>query len=101
MVLDRTPAGHGYEEVMVDQPNPFIKKGTILRGHEFHYSRLDQAGPLHTILQVRRGTGLGNQRDGLTYNNVVASYLHLHALGTAEWAVGLLGAAASFARSRG
>jgi cobyrinic acid a,c-diamide synthase len=100
IVLDRTPTGHGYEEVVVDQPNPFFKTGTILRGHEFHYSRLDQTGPLHTILQVKRGTGLGNQRDGLTYNNVVASYLHLHALSAKEWVVGLLGAAATFAKSR-
>ena len=38
IVLDRKPVGHGYEEVTVDQPNPFLKTGTVLRGHEFHYS---------------------------------------------------------------
>jgi cobyrinic acid a,c-diamide synthase len=102
IVLDRTPAGHGYEEVVVDRPNPFLKTGTVLRGHEFHYSRLEQAGPLDasTVFEVKRGTGLGNKRDGLICRNAVASYLHLHALGSTEWVAGLLSAAASFARSR-
>jgi cobyrinic acid a,c-diamide synthase len=102
IALDRAPAGHGYEEVVVDQPNPFLATGTILRGHEFHYSRLQPAGPrsLRTIFEVKRGTGLGERRDGLIYNNVVASYLHLHALGSPEWVAGLLRAARDFAGSR-
>ncbi len=100
IVLGDSPAGHGYQEVVVDRPNPFIKVGTTLRGHEFHYSRIEGGGPLDTIFQVKRGTGLGNGRDGLIANNVVASYLHLHALGTEEWIIWLLKAAADFARSR-
>lgn len=94
VVLDRRPAGHGYEEVVVDQPNPFIGKGSRLRGHEFHYSKLKATGPLHTIMQVTRGTGLGDGRDGLIFNRAVATYLHLHALAAKEWIDGLLTAAA-------
>lgn len=99
--VDPKPAGHGYEEVLVDQPNPFLPTGTILRGHEFHYSKLVDAdsGNTDTIFHVNRGTGLGRERDGLIYNNVVASYLHLHALGAKQWFPGLLGAAANFAQS--
>jgi cobyrinic acid a,c-diamide synthase len=99
--LDPKPAGHGYEEVLVDRPNPFLPPGTILRGHEFHYSRLAKEDVLNsnTIFEVHRGTGLGNKRDGLISGNVVASYLHLHALGSTEWFPGLLRAATSFARS--
>jgi cobyrinic acid a,c-diamide synthase len=99
VVLDRTPAGHGYEEVVVDRPNPFLKTGTVLRGHEFHYSRLISADlpGSDTVFQVQRGTGLGNGRDGVISNNVVAGYLHLHALGATEWVKGLLRAAESFA----
>jgi cobyrinic acid a,c-diamide synthase len=101
IVLDQTPAGHGYEEVAVDRPNPFLKTGAVLRGHEFHYSRPASENPLNapTVFQVQRGTGLGNHRDGLIYNNVLASYLHVHALGSAEWAAGLLTAAKNFAGS--
>ena len=100
--LEPKPAGHGYEEVLVDRPNPFIPPGTLLRGHEFHYSRLEQTDldNVDTIFQVKRGTGLGHQRDGLTSKNVVASYLHLHALGSTEWFPGLLRAAKNYAKSR-
>jgi cobyrinic acid a,c-diamide synthase len=102
VVLDRAPAGHGYEEVLVDRPNGFLAEGTVLRGHEFHYSRLYQANPLDmdTIFKVTRGKGLGGERDGLTCNHVVASYLHLHALGSTEWISGMLGAARNFAEAR-
>jgi cobyrinic acid a,c-diamide synthase len=96
IVLDRKPAGHGYEEVVVDCDNPFLPAGTVLRGHEFHYSRLEPAGTLNTIFRVQKGTGTGNGRDGLIYKNVVACYLHLHALGSPFWAEGLLRAAERF-----
>ncbi len=98
IALDRTPAGHGYEEVVVDRPNPFLKTGTLLRGHEFHYSRLIPADrpALDTIFQVQRGTGLSGGRDGLISRNTLASYLHLHAMGSTEWVTGLLSAAKNF-----
>jgi cobyrinic acid a,c-diamide synthase len=103
VALDRAPAGHGYEEVVVDRSNPFLATGTVLRGHEFHYSRLYPSGlpGMDTIFQVKRGTGLGFERDGLICGNAVASYLHLHALGSTQWMAGLLHAAADFAKSRG
>jgi cobyrinic acid a,c-diamide synthase len=103
IVLDPKPAGHGYEEVVVDRPNPFLAVGTILRGHEFHYSRLhkrESDSNRDTVFKVTRGTGLGRARDGLICGNTVASYLHLHALGSEEWISGLLRAAADFAGSR-
>jgi cobyrinic acid a,c-diamide synthase len=100
IVLGRRPAGHGYEEVLVDGSNPFLKAGTVLRGHEFHYSRLKDAQPLTTIFDVKRGSGVGNRRDGLIIKNVVATYLHLHVLGAEIWLSGFLSAAAAFAESR-
>jgi cobyrinic acid a,c-diamide synthase len=36
-----------------------------------------------------RGTGLINGKDGLCYKNVLATYTHLHAAGTPEWAPSL------------
>ena len=99
-VLDRRPAGHGYEEVVVDQPNPFLPTGAKLRGHEFHYSKLDTAEHLQTILQVSKGSGLGGGRDGLLYNQTVATYLHLHALAATEWTRGFLEAAAKYSHAR-
>lgn len=98
IVLGPKPAGHGYEEAVVDGDNPFLPIGTVLRGHEFHYSRLEPAGTLNTIFRVQKGTGTGNGRDGLIYKNVVACYLHLHALGSPSSVEGLLRAAERFRR---
>ena len=96
------PQGHGYVEVAVDAPNPFYAVGTVLRGHEFHYSRIavapatpgipeaQQWKRLATACTVRRGTGAIAKRDGLIVGNVWASYTHLHASATPEWAEGVI-----------
>jgi cobyrinic acid a,c-diamide synthase len=81
------PRGHGYVSARVEAENPWFERGTALRGHEFHYSRVvgggDRSG---AVLRLDRGTGLGEGRDGIAVGNVWASYLHLHALGTPGWA---------------
>jgi cobyrinic acid a,c-diamide synthase len=96
VVMENRPVGHGYEEIEVTASNPFIGTGTVLRGHEFHYSRLEAIAPLKTAFKVTRGVGLGNGRDGLIFQRTLASYLHIHALGSPEWASGLLTAARFF-----
>ena len=40
--VPETAQGHGYIELQVDTPNPFLV-GPSLRGHEFHYSRIAAA----------------------------------------------------------
>ena len=88
------PQGHGYSELLVDTPNPFFPVGARLRGHEFHYSRMVAGGAAApTAAAVVRGAGLAAWRDGVLVNNVWAAYTHLHALGTPDWARGILGAA--------
>ncbi len=96
------PQGHGYVKVAVDAPNPFYAVGTVLRGHEFHYSRIAVAAAASgtaeaqeperpaTACSVRRGTGAIAKRDGLIVGNVWASYTHLHAGATPEWAEGVI-----------
>ena len=89
------PQGHGYVEALVTGANPFFRTGSLLRGHEFHHSRvvnLDRRR-VKTCLQVTRGTGLGGGVDGLVYKNVLASYTHIHALGVRDWAPALVTAA--------
>lgn len=89
--------GHGYSELLVDTPNPFFSAGAALRGHEFHYSRVvPQSEWSATACEVRRGTGCFRGRDAAIIKNVWASYTHLHALATPEWAKGLAGAARKF-----
>jgi cobyrinic acid a,c-diamide synthase len=87
------PQGHGYAAAVVDRENPFFPPGARLLGHEFHHSRLVGAAPPGTAFRVERGTGLGGGREGLLAGNVLATYLHLHALGTPGWAPALVQAA--------
>jgi cobyrinic acid a,c-diamide synthase len=95
IVVEHTsrPQGHGYTAATVDRANPFLPVGTRLFGHEFHHSRIVGTPGADTALAVERGAGLGNGREGLAVGNVVATYLHLHALGTPAWAAGLVRAA--------
>jgi len=87
------PAGHGYCRVLVDRPNPFFPVGIQLSGHEFHYTSVIREDGVDTAYKVLRGTGSTNMRDGFVYKNVLAGYMHLHALATPEWAKGLVKAA--------
>ncbi len=81
------PQGHGYMEVEVDAENPFFPQKTIIRGHEFHYSRIAKGGEnILSAYKVKRGVGCSNKRDGLVYKNVLASYLHIHTGGAPGWA---------------
>lgn len=97
------PRAHGYTVVKVAGGNPFYKRGAVLRGHEFHYSEgvLPPAsglkeGGVGLAFAMKRGRGIAGGRDGLTYKNVLATYTHTHALGTPEWAEGMIRAAGKF-----
>ncbi len=89
-VADR-PQGHGYVIAEAADGHPFLSAGTIIRGHEFHNSRIvNSQEDLSTTYRLLRGNGLGGGRDGLVYRNVLASYTHLHASGSPGWAEGLV-----------
>ncbi len=95
VVVEHTqrPQGHGYMAATVDRANSFFPVGTRLVGHEFHHSRVAGSLSGDTALAVERGVGLGQGRDGLAVGNLVATYMHLHALGTPGWAGSLVQAA--------
>jgi cobyrinic acid a,c-diamide synthase len=86
------PQGHGYTELNVDTANPFFLPGTVLRGHEFHYSHITAGSP-PTACAVLRGAGCLPGRDGLLAHNIFAAYTHLHATASPEWVHGMIRAA--------
>jgi cobyrinic acid a,c-diamide synthase len=121
--LEKKPQAHGYTIVEVEKANPYYPQNTILKGHEFHYSRVLEIGPFSTVgagpcacpgqpqrvaptmgdaeqiyfaFNVRRGKGIVDGKDGMCYKNVLAAYTHLHAIGAPEWADGLVRCAGKF-----
>jgi cobyrinic acid a,c-diamide synthase len=97
-VMGRKPQGHGYTVLEVSGANPFFSPGAQLKGHEFHYSRIEpEPGPDAAMaFRVVRGSGMGGHREGLLYKNVLATYTHLHALGARDWAPALVRQARSY-----
>ncbi len=98
----KRPQGHGYTMLSVARPNPFFKLGQAIKGHEFHYSTVQNctANPESLAFDVERGSGVVNGRDGLCYRNVLATYTHIHALGTPQWAPALVACARNFHQKR-
>jgi cobyrinic acid a,c-diamide synthase len=90
--FSKKPQGHGYTIVSVERPNPYFSVGTELRGHEFHYSKVLEWGgdDQNLVFFMKRGNGIKNRRDGACYKNVLATYTHIHALGTPSWAQALV-----------
>lgn len=88
-VMHERPVGRGYVHLRetAAMPWPGGSAGAELRGHEFHHSSLENlpAG-LEFAWQVRRGQGIGAQRDGLRVHNLVASYTHLRSAAGSGWA---------------
>ena len=63
----------GYRRARQRQASPLGPAGTELRGHEFHYSRLDPPGD---ALEWSGRTGRG--RTGFAGPALLATYLHQH-----------------------
>lgn len=101
-VLERKPQGHGYTILEVEEDTPFFDRGTVLRGHEFHYSRpvVRSEQELRTVCRVRRGYGFNGSVDGLCRKNLLGLYTHVHALGTPVWADRFVEKAKAYHRAR-
>jgi cobyrinic acid a,c-diamide synthase len=90
IVMHEKPRGHGYMKLAATGAGGWFEPGLKIRGHEFHYSEVVNLGEVEFAYDVERGTGLGNGRDGIIHRNALASYTHLHSLGSPGWAEGLV-----------
>lgn len=106
--LEKKPQAHGYSIVEVQNDNPYYGKRIEIKGHEFHYSRVInpevakefRKRNIYFSFRMKRGEGIINKMDGLCYKNVLATYTHIHALGTPEWAEGMIKKAAEYRKKR-
>jgi cobyrinic acid a,c-diamide synthase len=93
VMMHEKPIGRGYIRLNETGENPWpTPTGPApvpeVRGHEFHYSSLDNldTSGLKFAYEVKRGHGIDGHRDGVVYKNLLASYAHLRSLGDYNWA---------------
>lgn len=64
----------GYREIKLKDVCFFGPAGTVLRGHEFHYSNIDEMpSEITKLYAVNNDT-----EEGYQYKNVLGGYMHLH-----------------------
>lgn len=68
----------GYTEAHAVSDSPLAKKGTVIRGHEFHYSVTECDKDARFVYKLERGKGINSGMDGLMEHNTMASYMHTH-----------------------
>ncbi|MDO9516816.1 MAG: Ni-sirohydrochlorin a,c-diamide synthase, partial [Methanosarcinaceae archaeon] len=62
-------------------------KGNSFKGHEFHHSEIiDLPSDAKFAIKLSRGVGIIDGWDGLTVNNTIGSYAHLHGVSYKEFA---------------
>ena len=81
------PQGRGYARVTGMPGNLWsIETDAEIPAHEFHYSSLENIGAdVSYGFKVNRGYGIDGDKDGLTYKNVFASYIHLRDVNRFHW----------------
>jgi cobyrinic acid a,c-diamide synthase len=80
----------GYRTARTTTASPLGPAGTVVRGHEFHYSATDPAGAA-LALSGRHGRSAG----GFATPRLLASYLHIHLAARPDLAEAIVRAAAS------
>jgi len=71
----------GYREITLAADTLLGPAGTILRGHEFHYSDLEsfpESDSLQTVYVLSDRIGRPKTGDGFQIRRTLGSYLHLH-----------------------
>jgi len=91
VLMHERPVGRGYVTLKTTADalwlTSTVPAGQTLRGHEFHYSSLENVSPeLKFAYKVLRGHGVDGERDGVVYRNVLASYAHLRSGAGSDWA---------------
>ena len=83
MAMEMTPrlVDFGYVEVALTRDCLLGPRGTAIRGHSFHTSRIVSGsgdGAIETSYHVRFSLSGKEQAEGFARGNVLASYAHLH-----------------------
>jgi cobyrinic acid a,c-diamide synthase len=72
----------GYREIEIGGDCLLGPAGTVVRGHEFHYSSMEgdptESERVDALYSVRTRKGPSDAAEGFALGNTLASYIHLH-----------------------
>jgi cobyrinic acid a,c-diamide synthase len=68
----------GYVTVEFTEDCLLGRKGTVVRGHSFHHTRMASQGDVGTSYHVQYSMSCKEELEGFQQGNVLASYIHLH-----------------------
>lgn len=79
-MMEKKLAGMGYVEAHAITDNILVAKGQVVRGHEFHYSKMEPEDPgkFPYAYVLERNRYQETIPDGYVKNNILASYVHHH-----------------------
>ena len=68
-----------YALAKVRYDNILSKAGNLVKGHEFHFSKItDIPSDTKFAYIMKRGVGINGKCDALMEHHVIASYMHIH-----------------------
>jgi len=85
VALSERAQGGGYVRLEPTAHHPWRAHGEV-RAHEFHHSKVVAMEPVNFAYRVARGKGIDGTHEGMVVDNTVATYAHLHAAATPDWA---------------
>ena len=68
----------GYVDAGCTAADALFARGTVYRGHEFHYTTVHPAADVRFALELKRGRGIEDGKDGIYLQNVLAGYTHAY-----------------------
>jgi cobyrinic acid a,c-diamide synthase len=83
-----TTKGRGYIHLKANSNHPWDAQNTskLIKAHEFHYSSLEGLSKnTKFAYEIKRGTGITGQQDGIVYKNCLANYAHLRDTQDNHW----------------
>jgi cobyrinic acid a,c-diamide synthase len=68
----------GYSDIEFREDCLLGKKGTVVRGHSFHCSRVTETSSIAPAYRVRYSLSGETMSEGYIRDNMLASYIHVH-----------------------
>lgn len=97
-VMCESPQALSYTALQSSCSNPIADQGDIVRGHEFHYSRLEGIGDARFAFKVLRGKGINGSMDGIMSYNTLGTYTHFHCLAYPKMPLNLIKSCVAYNR---